>query len=163
MGRSRGGSDPAVMSSRVCGQVSNSTDTRPHRSQPIIGTADQRMRESKTSHSYRVYGIALKSRFSLSCPLGTGPALGKVELVEAPASLFEKAWREATANRDSKHWFHHRRLANGSDYLRWRGLFEFLISADGRRIACGSSCASSWETFQTYLVGQVVSFALLKN
>ncbi len=121
------------------------------------------MKEPKAPRSYRVYGLSLKSHLSLSCPMGTGPALAEVELVDGPASLFAKACREAPAKWDSRQWFHYRRLANGSDYLRWNRLFEFSVSADGRRIACLASSGTSLETFQTYLVSQVLSFALLKQ
>ena len=121
------------------------------------------MKEPKAPRSYRVYGLSLKSHLPLSCPMGTGPALAEVELVDGPASLFAKACREAPAKLDSRQWFHHRRLANGSDYLRWNDLFEFSVSADGRRIACLACNGTSLETFQTYLVGQVLSFALLKQ
>ncbi len=129
----------------------------------MIRTADQRMKEPKAPRSYRVYGLSLKSHLSLSCPMGTGPALAEVELVNGPASLFAKACREAPAKWDSRQWFHYRRLANGSDYLRWNRLFEFSVSADGRRIACLACNGTSLETFQTYLVSQVLSFALLKQ
>ncbi|PYT92309.1 MAG: hypothetical protein DMG36_15620 [Acidobacteria bacterium] len=60
-------------------------------------------------------------------------------------------------------WFHYAPLEDGSDYLRWTGLFEFLISADGRRIAARTLTDISQEAFQTYLLGQVLSFALLKQ
>ncbi|MFB3074256.1 MAG: hypothetical protein ACE1Z6_03640, partial [Candidatus Methylomirabilales bacterium] len=64
---------------------------------------------------------------------------------------------------DGKNWFQHLRLPDGSDYLRWSGLFEFLVSADGRRIACRELECASPESFQTYLIGQVLSFALVKR
>jgi hypothetical protein len=60
-------------------------------------------------------------------------------------------------------WFQHRRLPDGSDYLRWAGLFEFLVSTDGHRIACHPLNGTSCEVFHTYLLGQVISFALLKQ
>jgi hypothetical protein len=42
-------------------------------------------------------------------------------------------------------------------------LFEFLISADGRRIAYHALTHGSRETLQTYLVSQTLSFALIKQ
>lgn len=159
-----GASDPGVKgSSRIYHHGSNPRNTRPGRSQPITENADHGMRKSESPRSYRVYGLTLKSRLSLACPLATGHALGEIELVEAAASFFEQVSREISPTRDSRPWFHYTRLANEAEYLRWRGLFEFIISADGRRIAYGSVRGTSWETFQTYLVGQVVSFALLKQ
>jgi hypothetical protein len=46
-------------------------------------------------------------------------------------------------------------------YLRWPGLFEFLVAADGRRVLGRPLGDASPEAFRTYLLGQVVSFALL--
>ena len=54
-------------------------------------------------------------------------------------------------------------VADGSIYLRWGELFEFLVSADGLRIGCHPLKAGSLEAFQTYLFGQVLSFALVKQ
>ncbi len=121
------------------------------------------MKAPKAARSYRVYGLSLKSHLSLPCPLGTGPALAEVELVDGRDALFTQACREARAKASPTGWFCHRQLGDGSDYLRWNGLFEFLVSANGRRIACFPSNGNSRETFQTYLVSQVLSFALLKQ
>ena len=53
-------------------------------------------------------------------------------------------------------------LSDGTEYLRWTGLFEFLISADGRRIAGRPLSEATSELFHTYLLGQVLSHALIK-
>ena len=60
-------------------------------------------------------------------------------------------------------WFHHARLVDGREYLRWAGLFEFIVAADGTWIACHPLARATPESFETYLLGQVVSFALLKR
>jgi len=129
----------------------------------MTGTADQRMTGPKTSRSYRVYGLSLKSHLPLSCLPGTEHVLADVELVDGRDALFAQACRDARAKPDPTGWFCHRQLGDGSDYLRWNGLFEFLVSADGRRIACLPSNGNSREIFQTYLLSQVLSFALLKQ
>jgi len=84
-------------------------------------------------------------------------------VVNGSASLFSRACRRIGGKPDANRWFQHARLPDGSDYLRWSGLFEFLIAADGRRIACRSLDGATRETFQTYLLSQVLSFALLKR
>jgi len=48
-------------------------------------------------------------------------------------------------------------------YLQWCGLFEFLISADGRRVQGRPLQKASLEAFQTYLLGQVLSHAMLRR
>src|SRR5262249_5353772 len=45
----------------------------------------------------------------------------------------------------------------------WRGLGEFIVSADGSRIACAPSRRASSESVQVYLLGQALSFALAKS
>jgi hypothetical protein len=47
--------------------------------------------------------------------------------------------------------------------LKWSGLFEFLISADARRIDYLPLDAATEESLTTYLLGQVLSFSLLSR
>jgi hypothetical protein len=86
-----------------------------------------------------------------------------LELVEGPIELFSQARSEAGLNPDKGRRLQYASLSDGAYYLIWPGLFEFLISSDGRRIFCRQHGKSSWEAFQTYLFGQVLSFALLKQ
>lgn len=112
---------------------------------------------------YRVYGVCLRSHWPLPCPEGRGSSLAEVELCDARSALFSEALRGAALRADGEDWFQHRRLPDVSDYLRWSGLFEFLVSPDGRRIACHPLNGTSREAFCTYLLGQVLSFALLRQ
>jgi hypothetical protein len=54
-------------------------------------------------------------------------------------------------------------LADGRTYLHWRHRFEFLISADGHTIAALALARSSREGFHTYLLGQALSYALIRQ
>ncbi len=111
---------------------------------------------------YRLYGLLLRSVLPLPGPeFGSGTAA--VEVFHGSASLFSRARTEAGISLEAGDWFAHARLSDGSDYLRWSGLFEFLVSAEGQRIACCELNGASQESFQTYLAGQVLSFALLKQ
>src|SRR5262249_1475345 len=60
-------------------------------------------------------------------------------------------------------WFEARLLVEGQRYLCGAGLFEFLTAADGRRIVTRRLCnaARAPRAFETYLLGQVLSFALI--
>lgn len=58
--------------------------------------------------------------------------------------------------------FRHLRLPDGADYLRWAGLCEFLITRDGRRIDAHPLAPLHQDTFQAYLLGQALSFALIR-
>jgi hypothetical protein len=116
-----------------------------------------------TQRSYYLYGVRLKSVVPLpGRELGGSGKVG-IELFNGSASLFSRARHEAGVRPEKEDWFAHARLSDGSDYLEWSGLFEFLVSSDGRRIACRELNDASPESFQTYLVGQVLSFALLKQ
>lgn len=113
--------------------------------------------------AYQVYGLRLKSVMELPCPASVSCGPIEVELVNGSASLFSRVHRSIGIKPNGAPWFQHARLPDGSDYLRWSGLFEFLISAEGRRIACRSLDGTAREAFQTYLLSQVLSFALLKR
>jgi hypothetical protein len=58
-------------------------------------------------------------------------------------------------------WFRCLRLDDGTTYLRWSGLFEFLISPDGREILFYRHKNATHESLRVYLLGQVLSFSLL--
>lgn len=111
---------------------------------------------------YRVYGLTVVSDLPLPCPEAGDGEPPEVELRLGPAAFFREASGALAGGDCGDDWFRHRRLADGSDYLRWSDLFEFLVSADGRRIACRPLARASAEAFQTYLLGQVLSFGLVK-
>lgn len=115
--------------------------------------------------AYRLYGVRIQSHWPLPCSgYGTSePGLGEVELREEEALGFAPAAALASGNEESARWFLEAPLAGGDHYLKWSNLFEFLVSADGRRIACRALGEASWEAFHTYLLGQVLSFALIKQ
>jgi hypothetical protein len=54
-------------------------------------------------------------------------------------------------------------LHDGSTYVGWESIGEFLVDADGRQIACRPAARSSVESFQVYMLGQALSFALVKQ
>lgn len=114
-------------------------------------------------HAYRVYGAAVRSPWRLPCPAARRPALAEVELSTARGPLLPRALGATPERLDAEDWFHYRRLRDGGEYLRWAGLFEFLVAPDGRRIACHPLDGASRAAFHTYLLGQVLSFALLKR
>jgi hypothetical protein len=116
-----------------------------------------------TLHRYSVYGISLRSEAPLSLPEPGGPGLLEIELRAGPSSLFSKAAEGATLRPTPSAWYRHAHLPDGSTYLRWEDLAEFLVSADGLRITFGWIGPASWEAFQVYLLGQALSFALVKR
>jgi hypothetical protein len=57
--------------------------------------------------------------------------------------------------------FHYLRQPDGSLYLHWRDQFEFHISGDSRTIHGRALPGVPEESLQVYLLGQVISFALI--
>jgi hypothetical protein len=74
---------------------------------------------------------------------------------------FESARSAMSRGAAKRDWFAYRRLPDKSSYLRWSGLFEFLVSRDGRHIRYNPLEHASAESFNTYLLGHVLSFSLL--
>ena len=129
--------------------------------------AGTRLSNGNTGHSsdcfrYNVYGISLRSEIALSLPVYTHPGLTEIEVCAGSASLFSEAIQGAGLQARAD-WYHYAHLADRSSYVRWRGLGEFLVSSDGRRIVCARDPDASMESFQVYLLGQALSFALVKS
>lgn len=114
--------------------------------------------------AYYLFGLRLASywEFPTHCPVSPGGLPADLEIVEASDSLFIGARDEAGIKPTKGTWFQGAPLRDGAIYLIWPALFEFLVAADGRRIFC-RQLGSSWESFQSYLLAQVLSFALLKQ
>jgi hypothetical protein len=115
------------------------------------------------SHCYGVYGIAIVSDVPLDLPQYEAGGLGNVECRTASASAFEEAAQTAADDRGAAPWHRVASLADGSTYVSWDRVGEFIVSADGRRITCRRASGSSLESFQVYMLGQALSFALVKQ
>jgi hypothetical protein len=117
--------------------------------------------------SSHVYGLAL-GESDLLCawtrPYGRAAVGGGLELRRGRPSDFARLRRALPGgNGSGSAWFQHTRLPDGGDYLRWPRLFEFVVASDGRRILGHPLRSVSRETFETYLLTQVLSFALLRH
>ena len=113
-------------------------------------------------YEYVLYGVSLRSEWPLPYANSTDPALPLVELLDRPASFFAGASSEADRQAVESQWARYVPLPDGAEYLRWTGLFEFLISPDGRQIAGRRFPGATPEAFHTYLLGQVLSHTLIK-
>jgi len=113
----------------------------------------------ESARRYRLYGLTLASHIELPCRRAGQRARVDVCLVEGTPAEFARA--RARAGRLPRDWFHCRRLPDGAVYLRWRGNFEFLVSADGRHIRYHRNTRATLESLTVYLLAQVLSFPLL--
>jgi hypothetical protein len=110
--------------------------------------------------SYEIYGLVVRSPLALTARNAPHGMPVDVRLRAGRPARFAHLRQQLDIDSASD-WFHSRRLPNGSTYLRWSGLFEFLISADGRSIEYYRLPRASYESLNTYLLGQVLSSSLL--
>ena len=113
-------------------------------------------------HQYEVYGISLRSSFPLSLPERSGTGLMEIKVQKGPADFFSDSLRGANLLPSLYRTFSYAHLNCGSSYVRWDGLGEFHVSPDGRTITCRRFEEAHLECFQVYLLGQAISFALVK-
>jgi len=110
---------------------------------------------------YRLYGLAVASPLDLPCPVAPRARRADVRLEGGGGARFAPLRPRTRAGRPSRSWFYSRQLRSGSTYLRWAGLFEFLVSADGHDIRYHRHPGASVESLSAYLLGQVLSHSLL--
>jgi HPr Serine kinase C-terminal domain len=116
-------------------------------------------RSTSKIRRYRLYGLVLQCPLVLPCPRAHPHVRPDVRLRPGSEARFARA--RAAAHFRARRWFQGRRLADGTIYLCWTGNFEFLVSADGRRILYRRLEHASPESLAVYLLGQVLSFSLL--
>lgn len=119
--------------------------------------------ERRHAPVYQVYGLRLSSHVPLACPQETRPGHADMELVATSNSLRSPLVRQRLRRPEADDWFHHAALDDGSTYLLWTRLSEFLISPDGRLITCHALDEVSSETLSTYLITQALSCAMVQQ
>jgi len=117
---------------------------------------------ASSSSQYCVYGVTLHSDIPLALPTDGFGELARIELRTAPDSYFFDAQRELPPQDDPDSWYKFGRLRDHSSYVRLEGVGEFLVSARGHRITARQFEEADQESFQVYLLGQALSFALVK-
>jgi hypothetical protein len=132
----------------------------------MSGAAGLFTHDSKAQHSYCFYGARLRSDWALPYGTRSFPCFIEIDLVDGSSQAHTAAFDEAahTETDDTRSaWFRYAQLGGGAVYLRWSQLVEFLVSADGREIAVRRCASASAEAFYTYMLGQALSFALIKQ
>jgi len=110
---------------------------------------------------YRLFGLAIESPVPLSSRAMSSRTRPDVRLCEASRLCFNTAHRILERSSKPLPWFECHRLPDETTYLRWAGLFEFLIAPDGRTIEYRRLAKATHESLTTYLLGQILSFSLL--
>lgn len=114
-------------------------------------------------HQYEVYGVCVRSSFPLCLPVRSSADLIQVEVRLEPPDYFPNLLQGTPLQLSPFGNFSYAELPDGASYAIWNGLGEFLVSQDGRRIYCRRFDETSLESFQVYLLGQAIAFALVKN
>ena len=113
------------------------------------------------TYDYILYGLRLRSRMKLTLEEASADGVADIEL--SPA---DPRWMEAKVSGvelDDSHWINTHVLSCGWCYARYEGMFDFLISPSGDHIVYRLLSEVSLESFQTYALGRIFSFALVKK
>lgn len=121
------------------------------------------VKNEAAAYRYGVYGIALRSEIPLPLPEASYSPLTEIECRTASASWFNELLRGAEARRADSSWYCYAELSDQVSYARWEGVGEFVVSADGKVIVCRQFDGTASESFGVYLLGQALSFALVKQ
>lgn len=119
-------------------------------------------RSQGSVYTYGVYGVTLRSPIRLALPEYLGEGLAEIELQLREHDYFSDAIAAALLQWSRYSTYQYAHLQNGSSYVRWEGIGEFLVSSDGLLIICCPARESHEESFQVYLLGQALSFALVR-
>ncbi|RPI57048.1 MAG: hypothetical protein EHM55_03245 [Acidobacteria bacterium] len=109
---------------------------------------------------YHVYGVRLASAWPLPYPSIPTPFLADISLGHGSAADFKGALNDISLPPQNGTPWLTTALPDGSRYLRWSGVFEFLIVKDGRSVLCRPLASGGVKAFHTHL-GPSLSFALI--
>lgn len=107
---------------------------------------------------YWLYGVSLKSDFVFPYAASKRPGIAEIRLRE-----WNHSFHSPPPFPTKSTFFQHSHQADGTIHLHWPELFEFAVDPAGHEVKGRRLGRASLESFHTYLLGQVVSFALLKQ
>jgi hypothetical protein len=117
----------------------------------------------RARHVYCVYGVTVSSDEPLDLPQTGCGSLTEIDLTTASAAELAATVDGAEFHPGSDGWYQYAFLADGSTYVRWSDVGEFLVSPDGSQIRHRRDDQASAESFQVYMLGQALSFALIER
>ena len=115
---------------------------------------------------YCAYGVSIRSELPLPLPeMGKAaePALFELEIRTSHEPLAGAIPEGVKLQRNPLSGFVFGQFPDESSYVRWDDVGEVLISKNGRSIACRPFWQTRSESFHVYLLGQALSFALVRN
>lgn len=111
---------------------------------------------------YHVYGFSIASGFPLALKQHSNDGPPEIHIDRTDLDFFIDILEQSKPVKIDD-WYDFALLPDGAIYLRWHGLFEFTISADGSLIKCGWADSVSFESFEAYLLTFALSYALLRK
>ena len=136
---------------------------------PILHVARSSMTDIALSASrvefrqYSAYGVSIRSAILLPLPLELTRGLFEVRILERSAPIRKSIRKKIEMQQPLFSAFDVGSLSEGSNYVGLRNVGECLVSKNGRQISCYRSSEANAESFNVYLLGQALSFALVKN
>ena len=121
---------------------------------------DRSPAQGRGPYRHLVYGLALESDFPF-VSIGEVPDEGmetSIRLTLAPPEYFRRKAARPAANPDE--WIQHAILDDGSVHMKIRGIFEAIVAADGRSVACMRPDEADQGSFEANLLNFVLSAAL---
>jgi hypothetical protein len=112
---------------------------------------------------YAAYGVSIRADMELPLPPGQSPALLELQIRGKTGAIPPSTRQKIEMQQNPFSALDAGCLPDGSNYAGLRDVGEFLISKDGRSITCYRFPQASPESFHVYLLGQALSFALVKN
>jgi hypothetical protein len=113
-------------------------------------------------YTYTAYGVTIRSDTPFDLPPCARHGLGAIDCFSATASFFERAL-DGVAVASRQGWYRYASLRDGSAYVRWDGVGEFLVAPNGRTMFSRRDERASTASFQVYLFGQALSFAHVRQ
>lgn len=114
----------------------------------------------RARYRYRVYGLVIESELRLTSveELAGGEGRPAITLAFASPDHFRAIAPDRASDPDD--WIEHVVLGDGSVYVKADGVFETLISADGRNVICRALGDIDQRSFEANLLNFVVSASL---
>ena len=111
-------------------------------------------------YRYRVYGLVIESELRLTSVEEVADGRGEACVTIAFASSDYFRSIDPARAPDPDDWIQHAVLDDGSVYMKADGVFETLISADGRRATCGRLGDIDQRSLEANLLNFVLSASL---
>ena len=110
---------------------------------------------------FRLYGIDIRAPWPIEGVAPTDRDRWDVEIVEGDPATFSAASALVPAEQAGR-WAQYAELPDGSSYRRWTGLFEFLVTADARRVYARVFDDTPREALLAYLLVDALSFSMVR-